>query len=211
MSWEISDKGLLVPNGTPTVCWDLDSTIRSTLHRRYLLAEIRAGRATWDDYSLLAADDVPIAGAVALLQLLDQQPDIFNVAVTGASAAARELTEDWCRKHNVPLAEFIMRPAGDGTPNEVFKVAAVRKLQAAGMDVQLFVEDWEPIARYIAQETGIPVLGVNPFDDDAVTITQDWLAEVLVREDMRTQVSAVHLAAALFTALKDKRDGKSGV
>ena len=36
----------------------------------------------------------------------------------------------------------------------------------------LFVEDWEP-PRILAKETGIPVLGISPFDADAATVTQD--------------------------------------
>lgn len=181
MGWEISgNSGLLVPNDTPTVCWDLDSTLRSSVQRRYLLPEVRAGRKTWDDYSHLAKDDAPIPGSVALLRLLNTFTfGVFNVAVTGASDATLQMTRDWCKEYDVPLDEFMMRPAFDETENGVWKVSCVRKLQAAGMDVQLFVEDWEPIARYIAQETDIPVLGINPFDPDAMTLTQDNLGEVL--------------------------------
>ena len=52
------------------VGWDLDSTLCSTMHRRHLVPEIKAGRATWDDYSDLCVNDEPIAGAVALARML---------------------------------------------------------------------------------------------------------------------------------------------
>ena len=207
MSWEISNKGLLVPDGMPTVCWDLDSTLRSSVQRRYLLPEVRAGRKTWDDYSMLAAKDTPIAGSVAMLRMLSIEADIFNVAVTGASEATRGLTEAWCDEYDVPLDDFMMRPAGDETENGVWKVSCIRKLQAAGMDVQLFVEDWEPIARYIAQETEIPVLGVNPFDPDAMTITVDNLEEVLTRRNSAEgYFGGVATARDIFAELRKRRE-----
>lgn len=205
MPW-VTRTGEELYEGTEVVCWDLDSSVRSTVHRRHLLPQIRAGQATWDDYSLLAADDTPIAGSVALMRLLEDE--FWNIAVSGASDAAMDLTVDWAAKHNVPLDDFILRPAGDKTDNGVFKVSVIRRLQEAGLNVLLFVEDWEPAARKIAEETGIPVLGINPFDADAATISQDELVEVLEHEFTEgCYVGGAELAVSVFTELKKRRKG----
>ena len=204
MVWITTDKRRIL-EGRPTVCWDLDSTLRSSVQRRYLLPEVRAGRATWDDYSRLAAKDTPIAGSVQLARLLEQA-DYFQVAVTGASDSTLQLTRDWCQEYDVPMHDFMMRPASAETENGAWKVSCVRKLQHAGLDVRLFVEDWEPVARYIAQETGLPVLGINPFDPDAITLTQDNLAEALGIVDYRSQVKAAEMAEKIFSQARKRRE-----
>ncbi len=205
MAWTTRD-GTEIHDGAEVVCWDLDSSVRSTVHRRHLLPKIRAGQATWDDYSLLAADDTPIAGSVQLMKLLEDA--YWNIAVSGASEAALDLTVTWAEKHSVPLDDYILRPAGDTTDNGVFKVSVVRRLREAGLNVLLFVEDWEPAARKIEAETGIPVLGVNPFDADAATISQDELREVLEHQFYEgSYVGGAELAVSVFTELKRRRKG----
>jgi len=204
VSW-ITVDAELVPEGTPTVCWDLDSTLRSSVQRRHLLPEVRAGRATWDDYSALADKDAPIPGAVQLVRMLER--DFFQVAVTGASAATLGMTRAWCKEYDVPLDDFMMRPAGDETENGVWKVSCVKKLRAYGLDVQLFVEDWEPIAKFIAQETDVPVLGVNPFDPDAMYVTTDNLEEVLSRRNSAEgYFGGVATARDIFAELRKRRE-----
>jgi hypothetical protein len=183
--------------GLKVVCWDLDSTVRCTMQRRHLIPEIRAGRADWHDYSLLCADDEPVEGAVAVMRLLASGH--LNIAVSGTSERALDLTRDWCQRHRVPLDDFILRP-GD-TPNGEFKVAAVRRLQEAGMDVVLFVEDWKPAARHIREQTGVPVLGVNPFDPGSELVTRDQLAIELEKELSTDPESAAKLAGSLFARL----------
>ena len=205
MPW-VTKSGTEIYDGTEVVCWDLDSSVRSTVHRRHMLPKIRAGQANWDDYSMLAADDTPIAGSVALMKLMEDA--YWNIAVSGASGAALDLTRAWAEKHDVPLDDYILRPAGDTTENGIFKVGVVRKLQAAGLVVVLFVEDWEPAARRIAEETGVPVLGINPFDADAATITQDELREVLEHQFYEgSYVGGAELAVNVFTELKKRRKG----
>lgn len=203
VAWRTHD-GRPVKAGSLVACWDLDSTVRSTMQRRHLLPKIRAGQATWDDYSLLAADDVPIPGSVALMRMLENV--YWNFAVSGTSAAALDLTRQWAKRHDVPLHDYLLRPAGDTTENGVFKVGVIRQLQDAGLKVVLFLEDWEPAARYITEQTGVPVLGINPFDADAVTATQDWLVEVLEHEFTESSyVGGTELAVNVFRELKQGR------
>ena len=179
MSWMMPG-GTVIPDGAEVTCWDLDSTLRSTMHRRHLIPEIRAGRATWDDYSLLCADDEPIEGAVEMMRALDAR--IWNIAVSGCADSALALTREWARRHDVPLDDYLLRPAGNRIPNGEWKVAAIRRLQDAGLTVRLFVEDWGPAARYIREQTGVPVLGVNPFDSETCLVGRAQLAMELEQE-----------------------------
>ena len=55
----------------------------------------------------------------------------------------------------------------------------IKELQAQGVEFCLFIEDWAPVAEYITEQTDIPVLGVNPFDEGSTLVTKDQLAVVL--------------------------------
>lgn len=143
--------------------WDLDSTLCNTMHRRYLIEKIHAGEATWDDYSDLAGDDEPIAGAVQLAQMM-HSARYWQVAISGRSSRAMEITVGWLAFYGVPMDHVVLRPEGDRTENGLWKVQQIRRLQERGAEFELFVEDWGPAAKFIEAETGIPVLGVNPFD-----------------------------------------------
>lgn len=195
-----SSEFLSAADGMKVVCWDLDSSVRSTVHRRHLVPEIRAGRATWDDYSLLAEKDEPIEGAITLMRLL--QPHHLNIAVSGTSNAALETTVEWCRRYSVPLEDFILRPEGDYTPNGVWKVSAVRRLQEAGLNVVLFVEDWAPSAAYIREHAKVPVLGVNPFDPGTVLADLSQLTEAMSKAAGSSGTCATDCAPAVFAYLE---------
>lgn len=162
--------------GMEVVCWDMDSSVRSTMQRRHLIPAIRCGEATWHDYSMLAADDEPVEGAVALMRMLS--PDYLNIAVSGASDGALDITVDWAKRHEVPLDDYLLRPDGDAIPVSEWKVTCVRRLRAAGLVVRLFVEDWAADAAAIRAE-GVPVLGVNPFDPGSMLMTQADLGQAL--------------------------------
>jgi hypothetical protein len=201
MAWE--SEFCSIPDGGEVICWDLDSTLRSTMHRRHLIPEIRAGRATWDDYSLLAGDDEPIEGAVALLRVLENQA--WNIAVSGCADSALDITRGWAHLHDVLLDDYLLRPAGDRTPNGEWKVAAVRRLQAAGLKVRLFVEDWGPAAKYIREHAGVPVLGVNPFDEGTITVSRADLVQALAHSGgYGVGNCGTQCADGVFSYLEDK-------
>lgn len=167
---------LTAVTGEEVACWDLDSSVRSTMHRRWMVPEIRAGRATWDQYSMLAADDEPIEGAVTVMRMFADL-GVHNIAVSGTAVSALDITVDWAKRHDVPLEDYLLRPADE--PNGEWKVSCVRRLQAAGLVVRLFAEDWGPAAAYIREHTGVPVLGLNPFDDGTIMLTRADLAQAL--------------------------------
>jgi hypothetical protein len=160
------------------VGWDLDSSVCSTMHRRSLIPEIRAGRKTWHDYSLLCLDDEPIEGAVALMGFMTQMnPRVGHIAISGRSVRALDITKQWASDHRVPFSRFMLRP--DDEDNGKWKVRCIRQLEDEGHTVRLFVEDWAPAARYIREQTGVPVLGVNPFDPETCLAGREQLADAL--------------------------------
>lgn len=156
----LGEAGLL--NG-PVYGWDLDSTICSTVHRRHMVDAIRDGKATWDEYAMQCADDTPIAGSVALMRELGLGT---HIAISGRSGRALDLTHAWLARHDVPLDAVMLRQDGDHTPNGAYKVRVIRALQSGGADIRLFFEDWKEAAEHIAAETGLPVVGINPFDPE---------------------------------------------
>lgn len=186
------------------VGWDLDSTLCSTMHRRYLIPEIRAGRATWDDYSDLCVDDTPIGGAVVLARML-WRAGHTQYAISGRSARAKDRTLRWMAKHDVPMDHVILQPEGDQTENGLFKVQQLNELRYRGVEFCLFIEDWGPAAKYIAEQTGVPVLGVNPFDEGSTLVTREQLAEALRESDGfeygELKVSIDSLAERVFAEL----------
>lgn len=182
------------------VGWDLDSSVGSTMHRRHLIPEIRAGRKTWHDYSVLCLDDEPIEGAVALMRLMTQMnPRVGHVAISGRSVRALSLTQQWAERHRVPFSRYMLRP--DDEDNGKWKVRCIRQLEDEGHTVRLFVEDWAPAARYIREQTGVPVLGVNPFDPDTCLVGRAQLAMEMEQAWDSCYVGPRELAVTVFARL----------
>jgi len=142
-----------------TICIDLDSTLCDTSPRHHLIEDPRE-KTDWVAYSLECANDIPIAGACRLVQLL--APHYRIVIVSARNEVARELTERWLAVHGVPYDELILG-GGDGAPAglEDFKVHHVGGLVERGEQVALMVDDLPglPVAM---QLLGVPVLTVRP-------------------------------------------------
>lgn len=142
------------------VAWDLDSTVFLTSHRQYLIDEVKAGRATWEDYSMLCVNDTPVPGAAELMRLLAQTTR--QIAISGRSQCALDLTWQVVRKFSIPLDDIILRPDGDKTENGLFKVGVLNRLALEGSRVRLYLEDWPSTAEFVRMATQVPVLAVNP-------------------------------------------------
>ena len=115
---------------------------------------------------MACVDDTPVEGTVALVRLLSElgqesENPLYQYGVSGRSDVARDLTLEWFARHDVPLDDVFLRPAGDHTPNGRYKVGVIRQLRDSGVDVVLFVEDWKETAEYIHSKTGVPVLVVQ--------------------------------------------------
>ncbi len=143
------------------VLWDLDSTLCDTRHRQHMVAQVREKQATWLEYSMACADDEPIEGAVALVRFL-YELGVRQFGVSGRNASALNVTLDWLNRHQVPLDDVFLRPDDDYTTNGLFKVRVIEYLRdARGLDVVLFIEDWQEAADTIWAETRVPVLVVK--------------------------------------------------
>lgn len=152
----------MLPRDKTAVVWDKDSTLANTSQRLHIIPLIKEGKATWDDYSMACETDEPIPGSVRLLKLL--HPYHRQIVISGASEASRSLVNDWFWRNGIPVDGLELRLPDEITvENAELKVRKVRKLQAAGIDVVLAVEDYQPAAELIYKETGVPVLGLNPF------------------------------------------------
>lgn len=143
----------------PCGLWDLDSTVCDTQHRQWMVDDIKAGRLTWDDYSMACGGDTPIEGAVTLIRVLAHQFPQFGVS--GRAECALEATQEWGFKHEVPLRDYYLRPTGDRTPNGLHKVQIIQYMRAQGLDPVYLVEDWKETADEVREATGVPVLLVK--------------------------------------------------
>ena len=146
------------------VVWDLDSTVADSRHRHHLRPSQPENRGnpefTWTRYSLACSGDAPMAGSVALMRLL--WPYHVQIAVSGRSQEAQELTEEWAATHDVPLDRIILRGTGNYTPNGLLKVQRIGDIQQQ-LRVVMAMEDWAGDAQEIrAAFPKIPVLVVNP-------------------------------------------------
>jgi len=143
------------------ILWDKDSTLADTLHRGYMVARIATGELTWTDYSMAAADDGIIEGPVRLLRLL-RNAGWRNIIVSGANTEAELPIRKWATRHSVHFDGLVLRATGNHQGNGPYKVAVIAELRAMGLEPVLYVEDWAEVATQIREETGVPVLVVNP-------------------------------------------------
>lgn len=144
----------------PVALWDLDSSLCDTQHRHWIIPLIKQKQKNWDDYSMLCDGDAPIPGPVTIMRELDNH---WNFALSGRAECARERTVEWAQKHAVPLNSFILRPTGSRLNIGVWKVSKIRYLMTLGFTITFMAEDNAEIARRIHEETGVTILGLNPF------------------------------------------------
>ena len=149
------------PISQQIVFLDLDSTLCSTWHRRHLINWDNIEETDWDAYALACEDD-PVFPTVR--QLVYDLACLYKVViVSGRSGVAREATERWLRKHQVPHDELVLRQVGDRSPNEVFKIKTIKKWldEHPGTRVRFLVDDWSGVVD-LAEKEGWNVLLVNP-------------------------------------------------
>lgn len=150
-----------VPVPESVVCVDLDSTLCDTRHRRYLVRAPDDPQPTdWREYSLACADDPPIDGPIALVRLLARAYKI--VIVSARDEAARDLTVEWLRRHEVPYDRLILYRSGvDDADIVAFKATQIRRVRDDGAEVVLMVEDAPAVATAL-QALGVTTLLVQP-------------------------------------------------
>lgn len=142
------------------VAWDKDSTLFDTTDRQWMAAEVRAGKATWEDYAMACESDTPFPGAVQLMRLL--APHHLQYVLTAAHENARDKVLRQFMKHDLPVDRLIMRERFDNTDGALLKVRWIKGLREEGLNVILYVEDYPPTAETIAALAEVPVLTLNP-------------------------------------------------
>lgn len=154
-------RGLPPPGDSrPVVCVDLDSTLCDTRHRRHLVRVESGEPPDWQAHSMACGDDPPVVGVLRAVQLLAATHEI--VVVSARDRAARDLTAEWLARHAVPYCDLVLGGGPDAPADVVdFKVHHLRRLQAAGYEVALLVDDLVPVVE-ACRPLGVPVLSVRP-------------------------------------------------
>ena len=151
-------------NRYQVVVYDLDSTVCDTRHRHEFADKVKAGEATWEEYSLQCVDDKPYPGAIKLMQITDRL--YRNYILTGRDIVAWDHTVKWLKQEKAPWHMMRMRTPEDPYPSVEYKVKAMLELRDHGADVVLVIEDWPPIVDALEAE-GFTVLCVNPrYEED---------------------------------------------
>jgi hypothetical protein len=153
------------------VLFDLDSTLRTSRHRHWMLEAARKApghlldhkdrEVDWHAYSAAGIDDMPMLGPITALRLLRPYHEIH--IISGSNASAAEQTMSWLSTH-VGLEHIDMvhlRADGDDTPAGLYKVSYARSVEEHGIGVALFWEDWVPAVLEL-EKAGYPVVCVNP-------------------------------------------------
>lgn len=146
---------------------DIDSTLADTRHRHHL-SPTHNENTTWDDYALACADDAPMWGSIRVLQEFFKCGHSVHL-ISRRGETSRALTESWLRKYEVPFSTLRLHGPHDSEDSASYKIQHIRYLQERGMRPILILEDWPEITARITEETGIPVLTVNPLYSDLRT------------------------------------------
>ncbi len=147
----------------PTIVFDLDGTLSCGKHRRHLLPteETRHLCEAWDAFNLAAYGDAPITDNTTLLCTLYANNKI--IILTGRSAIAREITEDWLDKHEIPYDVLLMRPEGDHRKDIDFKTEQLGYIRAEYGPILCCFDDLEHVVKHI-RSLGITCHQVTHYD-----------------------------------------------
>jgi predicted secreted acid phosphatase len=140
------------------VIFDLDSTLANTSQRRHL-SPYQDPSSDWVKYAKACANDTPIAGAVALANLLWNHYGIF--ILSGREDAAMAETKWWLARHQVMHDFLKLREAGDTEDNGLYKAECIEQLKNDGYTIHLLIDDWPDTVNTVMLY-GTPALCVNP-------------------------------------------------
>ena len=144
--------------------FDLDSTLADTRHRHKFADKVKAGEATWEQYSKMCVDDVPYPGVVKLAQTLSKLGKI--IILTGRDNVAHDETVQQLKDFGVVYNVLRMRSPNDPYGSVDYKVGIIKEWLALGFEIELVVEDWPPIIDAL-EALGVPCLCVNPRYEEA--------------------------------------------
>lgn len=146
------------------VVYDLDGTLADNAHRRHLIPEDPTVNVGWEPWAMACADDTPIWGMITRMRLDYGQHQVH--IVSSRDAVSYDLTAAWLNRTAGRCYEALtLREAGDERSALQLKVDYIRSLYARGIYVALAYEDIKHIAEGIWEQTGTPVVLVNPAYD----------------------------------------------
>lgn len=115
--------------------FDVDGVLADVSHRRHFIA----GRRNWAAFFAAASDDAPLATGIELARAArDRGLDL--VYLSGRPERLRAVTLDWCREHDVPEGQLMLRPDRDRSPATDLKLRLLRQLTRTHR-VVFFVDD----------------------------------------------------------------------
>lgn len=144
--------------------FDLDGTLSCGKHRLHLLPtpETRNVNSAWDKFNLASKDDAPIKDNIELLKHLYKHANI--IILTGRSAIARDVTEEWLQENRIPHDLLIMRPQDDHRRDIEFKEENLLSIQEDFGNIIACFDDLEHVCKHI-RSLGITCHQVTHYDD----------------------------------------------
>lgn len=147
---------------------DLDSTLCDTRHRWHLgPIDPETGVTTypatmhgtmWEMYSLACEGDGVVQETRALIISWFALGGQVHL-VSGRDAVAEKATLRWLREHGVPFTTLTLKRPGADWGNH--KVAIIEDFRRAGIEPDLFLEDYPPMVKAI-RDAGVPCFQVIP-------------------------------------------------
>ncbi len=108
-----------------TIIFDLDGTLALIEHRRHWVDKEKhpelSSDERWRKFFAACIEDLPNYPVIRVLQELWGKFRI--VILSGRSDEVRNETEAWLLQHGIRYDQFMMRAAGDHTPDEQLKKA----------------------------------------------------------------------------------------
>ena len=130
---------------------DIDGTVADVSHRRHLLDVPSPTR--WNQFFASANDDPLLVDGAELAQHLATEHQI--IWITGRPERMRSLTEEWLRRHDLPVGPLLMQPEGDDRPARFVKLEQTTGLLDS-TPVHIVVDD-DPRVVSVLQAHGVPV------------------------------------------------------
>ncbi|AUG88496.1 3'-phosphatase, 5'-polynucleotide kinase [Vibrio phage Vp_R1] len=154
------------------VIFDLDGTLSCGKHRLHLLPpkELAHINSSWDEFNLAAGADDPIEDNITILKALKDQ-DYKIIILTGRSATAKKVTEEWLDLHSVPYDDLIMRGSDDDRKDTVIKEEVLRGLMRFFHIVACF-DDLEHVAKHI-RSLGLTCHLVTHYDNKCLSTSSN--------------------------------------
>ena len=120
------------------VLFDIDGTLANVESRVH---HIQGDSKNWRAFFEEMHSDTPIEPTVALYKKLWEHTDYDLYLLTGRPEKYRQMTMEWCARHDLPVKKLLMRPADDSREDFIIKEEILHGLQSQGHTVAFVVED----------------------------------------------------------------------